>query len=313
MPQSPTQRLISLNDQAIAILRLGIPLDFGLGENTSDQLRQINDSLQSDAQSDQSVESLLARHSLPDRYRALVPILLSTDDPAPIFDSIASQDLGREAASGPFRQALAEPLVIAGLAYLGTIFLCAYTLPHIESQYVQQGQTTSGFTKLLGIVRDTMPIWIVGFPILVIVIWFAWNKFVKNSLMKLFPGSRPYSQWLVAESQAQRLSAMVGSDLDQDTALSLVSTSLMPQVPVRPITESIFREGAADSRSRSLNRLARFYHFLAEDRRRTYFNKAPAMLGLIFAGVVVLGYALATFVPWIEVLSNLSELGTTQR
>ncbi len=313
MPQSPTQRLISLNDQAIAILRLGIPLDFGVGPDAADQLRQINDSLRSEAQFDQSIESLLTRHSFPPRYESMVRMLLATDDPTPLFESIASQELGREAACNPFRQAMAEPLVIAALSYLGMIFLCSYTLPHIESQYVQQGQIPAGVTKLLAITRDTMPIWIIGFPILMILFWFIWKKFVRNSLMNLFPGSRPYSQWLVAESQTQRLSAMVESDVDQDTALSLASTSVIPQRSIRPIAESIFREGFPNSRRRALNRLARFYHFLAEDRRRTYFNKAPALLGLFFAGIVVLGYALATFVPWIEVLANLSDLGATQR
>ncbi|MCA9141081.1 MAG: hypothetical protein KDB00_30130 [Planctomycetales bacterium] len=313
MPESPTQRLISLNDQAIAILRLGIPLDLGLGANCERQLRQINDILQFESDSDHTIETLLARQSLPERYVSVARMMLATDDPAPIFESIASQQLARDAASNPFRQAVIEPFVIAGLGYLGLIFLCSYTLPHLEYQYTQQGQVPSGVTKFLMTIRDAMPIWIVAFPILMIVIWLVWGKFVKQGLMNHIPGSGPYGRWLVAESQAKRLSAMVDSGVDQDTALSLATTSVTPHTPVRPIAESIVRSGNGESRRRALNRLARFYHFLAEDRRQTYFNKAPALIGMFFAAVVVFGYALATFVPWIEVLSNLSGLGSMQQ
>lgn len=287
-------------------------MDFGLGPNTVERLREINDRLLSDVRVELSPETLLAKHSFPDRYQAVARMLLASDDPAPIFESIAEQELGREAAINPFRQAIAEPLVVLGLAYLGLIFLCSYTLPHIETQYAQQGQTPSGATQLLIIVRDAMPYWAIGLPILMMVLWLTWRKLAKGALLHLFPGSRPYGGWLVAETQSRRLSALVGSGVDQETALTLATTSVSPQVPVRPIAESIVRDGVPQSQPRALNRLARFYGFLAEDRRRTYFTKAPALIGLFFAGIVVFAYALATFLPWIEVLSNLSGLGAMQ-
>ena len=124
MPESPAERLLSLNRQAIAILRLDIPLDFGLGSDTQGELREINDRLMLDLGKDVSVDSLLEKNQFPEHYQAIARMLLATDDPAPIFQAIALQQLDRDLAKAPFRQALAEPLVVAGLGYLGLIFLC---------------------------------------------------------------------------------------------------------------------------------------------------------------------------------------------
>lgn len=309
MSESPAARLLTLNRQAIAILRLDIPLDFGLGSDTEGQLREINDRLLLDMGRDVSADVLLERHAFPERYQAIARMLLASDDPAPIFESIALQELESDLAKNPFRQAMMEPLVVMGLAYLGLIYLCSYTLPHIEAQYAQQGQEPAGATEFLIQLRDVMPYWVIGFPVLFLATWLIGRKWSRGFLLRFFPGGKPYSRWLAAESQTKRLAALVGSHVDRETAISLAQTSTVPQIPLPPIAENIMRDGDEQSQPRALKRLARFYQFLADDRRRTYFAKTPALIGLLIAGLVVLGYALAIFLPWIEILSNLSGPG----
>lgn len=299
-------RLLSLNKQAIAILRLGIPLDLGLPGDPAEHLHKINDRLIADVGRQLSPDELLQRHSFPERYHAIARVLLASDDPAPIFESIAMPEIDRQAAANPLRQAIVEPVVVAFLVYFGMIFLCWFTVPHIEYQYTQQGQEPTGVTRLMVELRETMPYWIVGFPIVAVACWLVWRRLAKGVLMKWIPGSGAYTRWLAAESQTRRLAALVGSGLDQESALAIANASVSPHVQVRPIAETIVRSGDPRSRSRALGRLAKFYHFLADDRRRTYFSKLPALIGLFVAGFVVLGYALATFLPWIEILRNLS-------
>lgn len=313
MPDSTTTRLVSLNQQAIAILRLGIPLDLGLGASPIDRLGEINERLLTDIGHHGSADSLLAKHSFPERYCTIAQVLLETDDPAPIFQSIASANLDRASASQPIRQAIAEPLVIAGLVYVGLIFLCLFTVPSIEAQYVQDAQAPGGITRWLVAARELMPYWIVGYPLIIIALWLVWKKLAVGVILDLFPGSERYERWLVAESQSQRLAALVGSGVGDDQALSLAAESVAPRLPIRPIAEGIVRNGSHQNRSAALSRLARFYHFLAEDRRRTYFAQAPTYLGLLLAAIIVFGYALLTFLPWVEVLSNLNSLGAMQR
>ncbi|MCO8124224.1 hypothetical protein NHH03_20950 [Stieleria sp. TO1_6] len=308
MPDSLAARLIDLNQQAIAILRLQIPLDMGLGPQPTNRLQQINQQLASDVDSAVSVDELLARHDLPQRYQTFARMLLIADDPTPLFQSVADPDLERESAANPFRQAITEPLVVAGLAYLGMIFLCLFTLPHIENQYIQEGVAPTGATGWLIAVRDAMPYWIVGFPIAMLLLTMLWHRFVKSYLRQRFPGSRLYSQWLVDESQSRRLAALVGSGVDRDQALTLVGNSVKPPSPVRAVARNLVMHGSPASSPRSLRRLAGFYHFLADDRRRTYFAKVPALLGLLVAATLVLGYALAMFLPWVEVLTNIQSV-----
>ena len=309
MPESPTERLVSLNRQAIAILRLGIPLDFGLGPDTPQALREINERLTLDLGNHTSVDSLLKKHQFPDHYQAIARMLLATDDPAPIFHAIACQQLDRDRAKSPFRQALAEPLIVAVLGYLGLIFLCIQTVPSIQAQYVQQNQEPTGATQLLIQVRDTMPYWIIGFPVLVLTLWLFGRKAWNAVAVSIFPGASSYSRWLTSESQTRRLAALVESDIDEEVAISLARKSTTPEVPLRPIAESIVRDGDRQSRSRALDRLAGFYGFLADDRRRSNFYKTPALIGLMIAGFIVLAYGLATFLPWVEILSSLSQAG----
>jgi type II secretory pathway component PulF len=307
MPESPAERLRSLNRQAIAILRLDVPLDLGLGSDPQAALGKINDQLMLDVGNDVSVDSLLQKHQFPEHYQAIARMLLATDDPAPVFQAIASQQLDHDLAKNPFRQALAEPLVVAGLGYLGLILLCFNTVPHLEAQYIQQNQQPTGATQLLIQVRNAMPYWIIGFPVLVLTVWFFGRKFFGEVVLRFFPGVKSYSRWLAAESQTRRLAALVGSNVDGETAISLARRSTTPEVPVRPIAESIVRDGDPPSQPRALQRLAGFYQFLADDRRRSSFYKTPALIGLLLAGFIVLAYGLATFLPWIEILANLSE------
>ena len=309
MPDSTAARLVSLNQQAIAVLRLGIPLDFGLGSDPVERLREINERLIVEPDNDEPAESLLAKHDFPVRYVSIARMLLETDDPALIFDSIAGTEMDREAASIPFRQALAEPIVVAVLVYVCMIFLCSFTVPHLEDQYVQDGQSPSGVTQLLIWVRDAMPYWLVGFPIAAIAFIFLWRRFAKTVLLNLAPGGRRYGRWLIAESQSQQLAAMTESNVEQNTAIELAGQSVSPPTPARPIAEGIMRTGSPESSGPALMRLSRFYRFLADDRRRSLFGKVPAFMSLGLAAVIVFAYALATFLPWVEVLSNLSGLG----
>nr|WP_143547676.1 hypothetical protein [Rhodopirellula sp. SM50] len=304
MSESTAARLLSLNQQAIAIIGLNIPLDFGLGSETAERLGEINERLLVDVGRDLSPDALLEKHDLPERYRAIARILLASDDPVPVFESIAIQQLDREATAGPLRQAIKEPLVVAGLAYLGMIIFCTLSVPSIETQYTQQGLTPSGVTGWLIAIRGAMPYWVIGFPILMFACWWIWRKLVNGPLLSRFPGGTAYSRWLAAESQSRRLAVLIASGVDHETALSLASTSVSPQVPIRPIAENIVRNGAPQSQARALSRLAGFYHFLAGDRRQTIVTKLPAFIGLLFAGLIVLGYGLATFLPWIAILQS---------
>lgn len=311
MPESPAARLIFLNQQAIAILRLGIPLDLGLGADPVARLREINDRLMTVTDRESSAESLIAKQSFPDRYAAIARILLVADDPAPIFESIAVTDLDREAAAVPIRQALAEPIVVAVLVYFCMIFFCQFTVPHLEAQYAQEAREPAGLTHVLILIKDAMPVWLIGFPVAVIGLIILWRKAAKNVLVRLAPGGGSYTRWLVAGSQSQRLSSMTATEVDETTALELARKSAVDNRPVRPIVESLVRAGRQPSDAAALNRLAKFYRFLAAERRRSYFNKAPVFIGIFLAGIFVFAYALATFLPWIEILSDLGGLGAT--
>ncbi len=313
MPDSPSVRLVSLNRQAIAIIQLGIPLDFGLGADPVQRLREINDRLLSTVGETGSAESMLMKHSLPERYRAIARMLLEAEDPAPIFDSLAISDLEQKAASAPVRQAFSEPLVLAVMVYFCAIFLCKFTIPQIEAEYFSEGRSPQGITSILIAMKDSLAYWAIGFPVAVLLTWWAWRALSGGFLFRWFPGGGSYCAWLTAEAQSRRLAALVGSDLDPDTSIQLARISTAENTHVRPIAESIVRDAEGTSRAASLIRLSNFYRFLSEDRRKSVFAKVPAIMALVLGSAIVFGYALATFLPWIEILSNLGGLEASSR
>ena len=313
---SPATKLLSLNQQAIALLRLGIPLDLGLGGEPISRLSEINERLV--GQSSPSVDALFANHAFPDRYESVARMLLAADDPAKIFQSISEPAQDLTEAARPIRRAITEPVVVMVLAYFGMLFVCFFVLPHIQAQYEQSRQDPIGFTALLIRVQETLPIWAVAAPLVGLIGIWLWRTSATGWITQLLPGNSSYSRCIQSAAQTTRIAALVESGMNPDEAISLAREKHPTPTPVGTLVKSVLDAPTADSQpnraqSRSLEQIARFYRYLASDRRQAFASKLPAILGVLLAGCVVLGYALVMFVPWIEVLTNLSEAGGLPR
>ncbi|KAA5544565.1 hypothetical protein FYK55_09610 [Roseiconus nitratireducens] len=307
MPESSAERLISLNRQTIAMLRLGIPLELGLGDSPIERLREINETLALNSGREPEVAPILQSENVSPQYQAIAQALLAAPDPTPIFESIARPTDDAAAVSTPVRLALVEPLVVLGLGYLGMLLLCFHVVPSMEMQYLQQYETPTGVTRWLIAIRDWMPVWAVLFPLIYLALILLGGKWLRKLYARWGPGTQSRLRWRRREAQAERLSALVDSGIDRETAIDLARGSSADSDPIGPVAENIVRNRSPERASGALDRLARFYRFLAENRWPSLVRNVPAAIGLFVASLVVLAYGLALFVPWIEILFNLSD------
>lgn len=300
-------RLHAINEQAIAILRLGIPIDLGLGNTPIDRLTAINGRLQTEA-GDGSASRILNDGQVPEPYRKLAAMWLATDDPAAIFESLISHEQHRRAATTPLRRAALQPLAISVMVFLGLVYYCVFTVPQLEAQYAQMHQTPPSYTAALIQLKNTMPFWIIGVPIALAVVYFGWKQIASGPLMNWLPGARSYADWNDAEARTRSLATLLESGVERSEAMELAGP-IPPSGLAATITQSQDPSISTTSRAFSLRRLSQFYRFLAEDRREVLYSKLPALLGLFLAGLIILAYGLTVFVPWIEVLRGIGSAG----
>lgn len=309
MSEVSAERLIQLNRQAMAMLRMGIPLDLGLEPAAEVRLREINDELLGGLRDPNWIDHLLQNPAASERYVAVARLLLAADDPTPIFQSIANTQLDRQASAALLQRVFAEPLFVAFLAYCGLILFCAFSVPSIERQYADQELPIDGWADLLFWLRSVMPYWVVGVPIILLLMRWGWRTMARGGAASFLSGSTSYRRWLAAESQAISLSELSQSGVEQETAIRLVDQATAGGIPVNKMTEHVVRDVSVERRGRVMDRLAHFYRFLAEDRRRMLFTNLPTWVGGLIAAGVVLMYGLAVFVPWIEILSTVGQAG----
>ncbi|MEL6105654.1 MAG: hypothetical protein AAFU85_06445 [Planctomycetota bacterium] len=298
-PDSSAHRLYHLNREVISLLSLGIEIDLGLGSDPVVALRDINDRLASLASD--SLEPFLQDPSLPKKYRSVARMLLAADDPAPIIQSIATHEEQRKMASTPVSQALVEPFVVFFFGYLGMLLLCYFVLPQIENQFENQWQEPGLVTGMLLAIRDWMPVWAIVIPFVFVA---ALVMTLRSSIRldRLLPGSRRRRRWVSSLGQARRLGALTESDVDTETALQLAQHD---GDEIGAFTRSLLRDQQPQVRAAGLRRLISFYRSLVHEPSANAGRGAASSVGILLGGVIVLGFSLVLFLPWIEVLHGV--------
>jgi len=219
------------------------------------------------------------------------------------------------------RGILTEPMVVAFLAYVGLVLFCWFSVPSIERQYSRDGKVDGAVAIVVIALRQTLPFWAVLVPFLLLMIGWFWKRVGSSWLWHAMPGSRTYHDWLRAESQAIRLAALLAGNIDRETAIAIAASdetnghrSLGPSLgpSLGRLTANLSERKDGDGVARTLQKIARFYRFLAEERRRALFENVPFFIGLAIASLIVLAYGMTVFLPWVGILSELGQSGGLQ-
>jgi type II secretory pathway component PulF len=309
MPMSPAERLIDWNRQAAAVIRLGIPLELGLGKSPAETLDRISQRLAIDVGSESSLDDLVRKHDLPEGYRKVARLWLSADDPAPMFASVAEVEQQRQSVSSLVRRGLTEPLIVIALAYFGLLVLCTFTVPALRAEYEQIRQTPSLPAQVLIGVADWMPVWSIAVPVLLLAFLLFGRMANAAEVLSRIPGGVRVLRWSRGETESLQLAELTRIGTPTETAVQITAGG---EDKLPTISKRILTLEDEQQKSRSFRRLASFYRFLIDEQKRTYFTRLPAYLGLQLAAIVALLYVLALFQPWVTLMKDLSMPGVGQ-
>ncbi len=341
METSTLDDLMALNDQLVALAEAGVPIDLGSGDR--DLVRTLEGASALVARSvsrGASLQEAIERDPmLPAWYRCLVLVGLRSGDMGAALDAshgvAASVEQSRETVSSAFFY----PLIVCAMAYVGMIGFCMFFVPTLERTYDSFDLEPGHVLKILLGVRDTLPYWIAVPPLLLLVL--VWRSRRKKPaagsrsgrLFDRLPGASrsvsdarwasfaetlavleqsgvpvneavPLAACACGDARLQEAGTAAATDLEKGKRTSDDSAAAQRFPPF--LRWAMLDSGATIGRARALEMAGRVYRDSAERRAARSRIVTPMVVVVLLGGSVTLLYALAVFVPVIDLLWALS-------
>jgi general secretion pathway protein F len=238
--------------------------------------------------------------------------------------------------------ALIYQLVVAVLAYAGTICLCIFFVPALESTYQTLRLTPGPGLRVLQLLRDAMPYWIIALPLLLALLLVWRLRIVRQRLSRTeavglaarLPGFSKVLYQVQCARLADALAELIGQGVPLSEALHVAADStgntrlhdavgrlsLATQDGRLPADDSptalrfppflrwaIWQSDDTIGRAHALTIAAGVYREAVERRSQRLRTLAPMVAMVLLGGTITLLYCLALFVPLVELLQALSK------
>jgi type II secretory pathway component PulF len=279
---------------------------------------------------------------IPPSYRSLTQFGFATGSLPEGLDESNRVAESVDESRFAFESAFIYPLIVCCVAYFGLIGMCLFLLPTWESMYQSLRVPPGTGVRVLGIVRDAMPFWATALPVLLF-LYFAWRFGARRrrqargvettGLMSFLPGA---SQTIFQQRCARfaaTLEDMLRRGTPLDAALDIAadgSGDASLREGGRSLAEAVRRgklpaddsrtaklfppflrwvlwhSEATTGRGRALQIAANLYRDSAARRSERLCALAPVVLIVLVGGTVTLLYALALFVPFVQLLRTVA-------
>jgi general secretion pathway protein F len=171
-----TQQLVMLNDELLALVRAGIPLDQGLKLSAKDmpgQLRQIAEQLAGQLEQGQTLEEALRSQpvTFPATYRALVIAGIKSQQLPVILEKIASALKRIVLIRKTVRRSMAYPVFVLAIAYLFFLAFTAWVTPQIAETYWDLARRDEWLMRGMLTLSKTMQWWWPLPPLVAMLLW----------------------------------------------------------------------------------------------------------------------------------------------
>jgi type II secretory pathway component PulF len=343
--ETPTlDDFMAMNEQLAALASAGVPVDVGLGNrDTVKTLERINAAVARGVSRGATLAEALeaTRNTAPPSYMRMMQLAIRSED-LPAALAGATQVAKRvDHSRDTFRLALFYPLFVCLLAYAGLVGLCLYFVP-IMGDMVAVFRTKPGpGLRVLQELTATLPVW-VGIPPLAFILYFGWRWFRgrrANSAGRvgIALASLPGVSRTIADERRAKFAglmfALVTKGIPIDEALPLAAgtcgdvglnagahelaaglRSGKPPSDTSPaamrfppfLRWALWHAEASIGRARALEMAAGLYEESARRRTARLRVLLPVLACVLVAGGATLVYALALFVPVVEMLRSLS-------
>lgn len=318
MDETPLQRAFTFNREIASLSATGLPIDIGLqrGETLETKLDHINAHLATRVESGETLDQAIRNATeLPKRYRASLWTWLHHPNPTIALDCLLSPAQAKSEFGRYVGKTLFYPLLLLCLAYLGLLLLCLYTGPTLESLSISL-LVSNESTLWLKVMRDSILIWAIIFPVIMVAILIGWHLLRRQSNWKWMPGSRRYYKAFADANLAKHLAILIEDGQSSEEALALLrwnsETADLQRQTDEELPPILRWAVASDLGSLSLigvlNLAAESYRQIAERQRNLWRLVMPAMTGAVLGGIIVLAYGLTLFLPFIELLYSVANV-----
>ncbi|MBN2295456.1 MAG: type II secretion system F family protein [Pirellulales bacterium] len=252
-------QLLFLNDEIVAMIRAGIPLEkglFALGDDLPGRLGRVSKSLAQSLESGMSLEETLALHDhqFPAVYRAVIRAGVRSGRLPAAFESLADTIRRVRDARRAVASALAYPLMVAAIAWGFFVFYVIYLAPPMAATFADAAPAGRFLLDMTVSLGQTVQYWGPGVPLVILIlVIFWWRQSGRDALSQpwwnsIFFGLCP---WLGRMIRAARtatfvdiLNLLVRNDVPLDEALLLAAESSADArtlSSIQPLAEAITR------------------------------------------------------------------------
>jgi general secretion pathway protein F len=336
--------LIAFNEEVAALVRVGLPVEVGLGgTELPKRLRQITSRFREELERGSSLRQALDNcgAEFPPSYLALVEAGLRSNR---LTDALVSAgDFARTllGMQHQIRSALVYPLLIFAIAYGFFLLLLDELVPRILGLLVVSGGSPHVFLKLLQFLSQTMMYWGPTLPtamfVLAIVTGVIPIPLLRPSTALAERIHRlPWAGRIIRDSQSAGFCQLLAILVDREVPLPLSLELASASSGNRRLSEECQRVAADLRRGIPLNEslktavhlpaftrwmlasghdqgglaavmatLSDIYHRRAESQRQLFSLSAPLILTVAIGGTAVAFYSLLVFVPMRDLFMQL--------
>lgn len=336
---------MALNEEMIALLRAGVPLEVGLsdwGEDRAGELGRLSQRLADRLNQGQSLPEALTESGLPHAYRVIVEAGLRAGRLTVALEGLSKMAWRLAELRRRIGLALVYPMIVLTLAYIMFLFLATHVIPRLRYVLFDLGVNNQAleFFHWLG---ELAILWWWVLPALVVVflIWWWWtgrqgmfsDDGTPTGLARFCPGVRRVSKLYQSSRFADLLALLLEHDVPLPEAIVLAAeTSGDPamRMAAHRVADATVRGFALPSGVPSSSGFSPFLHWLITRREEQkglvtslrsaadmYCRRAilitdwiqlifPVIAAVVIGGGATLAYTLTLFLPLTELLESLS-------
>ncbi len=334
MSEVSLDKTLAFNKHLRALSAAGVRFDLGDQSRTIlEILEHADKNLALRASLNQSMtEALSEDQELPTIYRNAVQSGLSSGNPTSVLDSLSRIPWTGQQIRRVLGYSFVQPLILFAIAFGGFIVLCATFVPTASEIYNQLQREPHWSIRFLQLARNSMPIWGLLVPLLVLLLIWRWCRVAAIPAIGL-PSRVRFSRAIGYANFSDQLRAMVQSKVSLPESLRLAGSMGGRQelaIAAEALADAAERDitlASDDQRLNGLPPLLRWtlttelgsqslpdiLHFAAKTYRKkaqsqvTFWQTAwPVFFGALIGGAIVLFFGLCLFGPYVNLLKDLS-------
>jgi len=259
---------------------------------------------------------------LPASYRSALETWFACDQAPVALEMLTSTATSQQQARKQMEMALVQPLILLILGWLALIYVSSSTIPKIESIYLQLNKEPGWGLLMMTWIHSTIGFWSV-LGVILIAAWTVYRRNRTSPIPPMLKGKRDhcndYLQGAMACDQIAellrynksfpesiRIVDSSHSVLDATNTGSKSNSLLQWAFSLQASEAGLSAEQALQSKSRQMRMVSNTLRYLNRIRMQRWRSWLPAIAMGIVGGVVVLIVGLSVFIPFVQLLRDLS-------